>query len=98
MISEIDSATSQQATGVKEVNTAIAQMSEATQQNSTSANQTSTSANELSSQACDLRQLVQNLMCIIEGAGASAQNHDLAISTQGEKSTEASLPEIRLAS
>ncbi len=67
MISEIASASKEQAQGVSEINKAIAQMDQTTQKNSLSARESSGRAESLKLQAGNLSNAIQDLAVIVEG-------------------------------
>ncbi len=67
LISEITSATNEQAQGVDQVNTAVAQMDKVTQMNAASAEESASAAEELSAQAGALNHMVDDLTILIEG-------------------------------
>lgn len=67
MITEISSASLEQAAGVTEITKAVAQLDQVNQQNSSTSAQSSNSAQDLSKQAAQLNDLVKQLVQIIEG-------------------------------
>ncbi len=67
LISEITSATNEQAQGVDQVNTAVAQMDKVTQNNAATAEQAASAAEELSAQAAALNGMVDDLIAMVEG-------------------------------
>ncbi|MDR1534090.1 MAG: methyl-accepting chemotaxis protein [Planctomycetota bacterium] len=69
LIKEITSATNEQAQGVDQVNTAVAQMDKVTQQNAASAEESASASEELSRQADMLKQMIEELVIIVSGAG-----------------------------
>ena len=58
LVSEIAAASSEQAQGIDQVNTAVSQMDKITQQNAASAEESASAAEELSSQAAEMQGLV----------------------------------------
>lgn len=72
MVSEISSASQEQAQGVHEITKAIAQLDQVTQQNTSNSAESANAAGSLSSQAEMLNSLVQNLVQTIEGGEATA--------------------------
>jgi methyl-accepting chemotaxis protein len=70
LIKEITSATHEQAQGVDQVNTAVAQMDKVTQSNAASAEESASSSEQLSAQADALKNLVEDLLSLVAGAGA----------------------------
>jgi len=77
LVGEIAAASSEQAQGIDQVNTAVAQMDKVTQQNAASAEESASASEELSAQAEQMNQLVQDLVALVGGSssqrtGASA--------------------------
>ena len=70
LVENISAATSEQAQGVDQVNTAVAQMDHVTQANAASAEESSAAATELSDQSESLNELVSNLAALVYGAAA----------------------------
>ena len=68
LISEITTATNEQAQGVEQVNTAMAQMDKITQENAAAAEESASASEELSSQAEQLHGTVEELTLLVEGA------------------------------
>ncbi len=85
LITEITSATNEQAQGVDQVNTAVAQMDKVTQSNAATAEEAASAAEELTAQAGALSTMVDDLVALVEGkvgksgaaggASASAGHH-----------------------
>ena len=76
LISEIATATNEQAQGVEQVNIAVAQMDKVTQQNAANAQEAASVTRELSSQAEELDQVVEELINLVSGQkqGSSAKS------------------------
>ncbi len=72
LIGEITSATNEQAQGVDQVNTAVAQMDKVTQSNAATAEEAASAAEELSGQATALKDMVGDLIGMVEGADEKA--------------------------
>ncbi|MDR3212007.1 MAG: methyl-accepting chemotaxis protein [Planctomycetota bacterium] len=70
LITEITSATNEQAQGVDQVNTAVAQMDKVTQQNAASAEESASASEQLSAQAESLKAIVGELVVLVSGKGA----------------------------
>ncbi len=70
LITQIAAATTEQAQGVDQVNTAVAQMDKVTQQNAANAEETASASEELSAQAQALNGIVGDLIDIVQGTGA----------------------------
>lgn len=73
LVTEISSATQEQAQGVDQVNLSVAQMDKITQTNAATAEHSATTAAELSEQSGNLNSLIQGLASLIGGNSASAQ-------------------------
>ena len=67
MVSEISSASQEQAQGVHEITKAVSQLDQVTQQNTSSSAESANAAVSLSSQVEMLNSLIQNLVQVIEG-------------------------------
>ena len=74
MVGEIASASHEQAQGVSEINKAINQLDQVTHQNTTVAQQAATSAEALSEQSAELKQMVGDLFCLINGDAKQIQS------------------------
>ncbi len=85
LIAEITSATTEQAQGVDQVNTAVAQMDKVTQQNAATAEESASAAEELSAQASNLHDMVQDLISLVEGRARKNGNDMARIATGGGK-------------
>ncbi len=74
LIQDIAAATSEQAQGVDQVNTAVAQMDKVTQSNAASAEEAASAAEHLAGQVSALKSMVDNLISMVESrqAGESA--------------------------
>jgi methyl-accepting chemotaxis protein len=71
LMEEIAAASQEQAQGVEQVNQAMTQMETITQQNAASAEESASAAEELNAQADSMRQIVQKLSKLANGANAS---------------------------
>jgi methyl-accepting chemotaxis protein len=68
MVSEIASASNEQAQGVAEINKAMNQLDQVTQKNTSVAQQAATSSIQLTSQSTELRNMVQDLFYLVSGS------------------------------
>ncbi len=75
LISEIASASQEQATGVDQVNTAMAQMDKVTQQNAAAAEESASASEELSAQAKVLADMVGDLVSLVHGGNGNGNGH-----------------------
>ncbi|MDR3210362.1 MAG: methyl-accepting chemotaxis protein, partial [Planctomycetota bacterium] len=76
LITEITSATNEQAQGVDQVNTAVAQMDKVTQQNAATAEESASAAEELSAQAANLNDMVSDLVSLVRGGSSKGGNNN----------------------
>jgi methyl-accepting chemotaxis protein len=70
LVTEITTATNEQAQGIAQVNTAVAQMEKVTQGNAATAQQSASASAELSGQSRNLNDLIQGLASLIHGGSA----------------------------
>ncbi len=70
LISEIASASKEQAQGIEQVNTGVAEMDKVVQQNAANAEESASASEELSSQAVELSTIVEELLGMVGGASA----------------------------
>lgn len=78
VVEDISAATSEQAHGVDQVNSAVAQMDKVTQENAASAEQTASSSEELARQAARLEEMVGNLTRLASGSEAGTAQGNYA--------------------
>ena len=74
LIGEIAKASGEQAHGLSQLNTAVSQMDKVVQANAASAEESASAAEELDAQAISMRDLVGDLLLMVNG-GAGAGNH-----------------------
>ncbi len=67
LVSEIAIASSEQAQGIQQVNTAVMEMEKVTQQNATNAEESACSSEELNTQASQMKSVVKELSALING-------------------------------
>jgi methyl-accepting chemotaxis protein len=80
LASEVAASSQEQSQGIEQVNTAVSQMDKVTQSNAASAEESASAAEELNAQADSLKEAVQDLLCLVDGAGnAAAKSGRLAI-------------------
>jgi len=72
LVSEIAAASSEQAQGIDQVNTAMAQMDKVTQQNAANAEESASASEELSAQAEQMNEIVDQLAALVGGTGRDA--------------------------
>ncbi len=86
LVSEIAAASSEQAQGIDQVNTAMAQMDKVTQQNAANAEESASASEELSAQAEQMNEVVGQLSALVGGAGRDTGAKQPASSTPGKRS------------
>jgi hemerythrin-like metal-binding protein len=99
LAAELAGASSEQAQGIVQINSAVSQMDKVTQVNATSAEGNADSAKELSAQTNVLKQSVEELMRLVggdDGGSGSAVNsrHDQGIMQWNETQMTTSVPSI----
>jgi len=77
LLQGIAQASSEQAQGVEQINTAIAQMDRVTQENAASAEEAASAAHELSAQAEVVRRTVQDLLELVGGRSEAGRTHEV---------------------
>ena len=74
LVGEIAAASSEQAQGVEQINTAVTEMDKVVQQNAASAEESASASEELNAQAEQMKHMVQELMLLVEGHGRRRQS------------------------
>lgn len=72
LVSEVASASEEQAEGIEQINAAVSQMDQVTQSNAANAEESSSSSQQLSSQASQLSQMVKTLVSLVDGSKGNA--------------------------
>ncbi|HOK67880.1 MAG TPA: hypothetical protein PLV55_13845, partial [Anaerohalosphaeraceae bacterium] len=67
LVAEIAAASTEQAQGIEQINTAVSQMDKVTQQNAAAAEESASAAEELSAQAQQMYSVVQDLVNMVGG-------------------------------
>ncbi|WP_297426417.1 methyl-accepting chemotaxis protein [Clostridium sp.] len=70
LMDEVSAASQEQAQGISQINKAMSQMEIATQQNATTAEESASASEQLSAQTENLREVVHQLISIVEGQAA----------------------------
>jgi len=78
LVAEIAAASTEQAQGIEQINTAVSQMDKVTQQNAAAAEESASAAEELSAQAQQMQTIVQELVNMVGGRLLSASAADTA--------------------
>jgi methyl-accepting chemotaxis protein len=81
LVGEIAAASSEQAQGITQVNTAVNEVDKVTQQNAASAEESASAAEEINAQAEQMRAFVGELIALVGGANNAARNHTKASPT-----------------
>ena len=81
LIGEISAASSEQAQGIDEVNTAVSEMDKITQQNAAGAEESASASGELTHQAEQMKTIVQELSLLVRGSA----NEQKAVSVDGSR-------------
>jgi len=76
LISEIAAASQEQAQGIDQLNEAVAQMDKVTQQNAANAEESASASEELSAQAENVKNVVDQLVVLVEGNSGYGKNRD----------------------
>jgi methyl-accepting chemotaxis protein len=90
LVEEIAAASAEQAQGIDQINRAITEMDKVTQQVAASAEESASASEELSAQAETMRDIVRELMVLVEGVHGEAGRR--AESAQRQKRAPAQLP------
>jgi methyl-accepting chemotaxis protein len=69
LIDEIATASNEQAQGISQVSKAVAEMDKVTQRNAANAEESASAAEEMNAQALQMRQVVNELVALVEGQG-----------------------------
>jgi signal transduction histidine kinase len=92
LVSEIAAASQEQAQGIDQVNTTVSQMDKVTQQNAANAEESASASEELSAQAESMKEIVGQLVAMVEGAGsqttrsgaAKADHHSIRANVESQ--------------
>jgi methyl-accepting chemotaxis protein len=88
LVSEVAQASDQQASGVKQINTAVTQLDRLTQSTAANAEESASASEEMSSQATELDGLVGELVRLVHGRdGAQGEGGGAAAGPEGAEST-----------
>jgi len=69
LVAEIAAASSEQAQGIGQVNTAVTEMDRVTQQNAANAEESASASEEMNAQAHQMKGIVEELVALVGGAG-----------------------------
>lgn len=85
LINQISGASSEQAEGITQINTAVSQMDKVTQQNSANAEESASASEELNAQAVQLRDAVADLVTLVRGVNDDSYSSSPAPKRGGSK-------------
>ncbi len=91
LVDEIAAASSEQAQGIEQINTAVSQMDKITQQNAASAEESASAAEEMASQAQSMKEIVSGLQQIIGGQQSRQESRDTNKKQAGLKKAQPGL-------
>lgn len=76
IVAEIAQASSEQSSGIDQINEAVTQLDQTTQTNAASSEETAAAAEELNAQAHELRRVVAELVAMVEGGDPEDYQHE----------------------
>jgi methyl-accepting chemotaxis protein len=82
LLDEVAAASQEQAQGIAQINKAISQMEQVVQSNASTAEESASASEELSSQSINMKDIVNSLVVLVNGAGAIQQQAYAAIQTR----------------
>ena len=85
LLEEISVATNEQAQGVEQINKAVSQMEMALQSNASTADESASASRSLQEQAINVRDIVDSLIVLVDGADAANKNKKLMVPNVGRK-------------
>lgn len=80
---EIATASKEQSQGIDQINIAVSQIDSTTQKNSASAQESASAASQLNNEAAAMKKVARELVTIVNGGAASAQNSENINTTDG---------------
>lgn len=97
LLEEISVATNEQAQGVEQINKAVSQMEMALQSNASTADESASASRSLQEQAINVRDIVDSLIVLVDGADAVNKNKKLIAPSVGKKQITAKPPVKKIA-
>ncbi|OGI02646.1 MAG: hypothetical protein A2Y25_03140 [Candidatus Melainabacteria bacterium GWF2_37_15] len=85
LLDEISAASQEQAQGIAQINKAISQMEQVVQSNASTAEESASASEELTAQAGTMKEIVNSLIVLVNGAQAIHQHTHLALTTSDKK-------------
>ncbi len=73
LVAEIAAASTEQAQGIGQVNTAVTEMDRVTQQNAANAEESASASEEMNAQAHQMKSIVEELVALVGGAGSGSR-------------------------
>jgi methyl-accepting chemotaxis protein len=87
LVAEISAASTEQAQGIGQINTAVTELDKVTQQNAANAEESASAAEEMSAQAETMKGMVDELVAIV-GSSGKAQRADFGSGRHAQKSVK----------
>lgn len=97
LLEEISVATNEQAQGVEQINKAVSQMEMALQSNAATADESASASRSLQEQAINVRDIVDSLIVLVDGADAANKSKKLIAPSVGRKQIAAKPPAKKIA-
>lgn len=92
LVDEITAASQEQAQGIEQINKAILQMDQVTQNTASNAEESASASEELNAQAESMKEAVQSLIALINGASAGTFNPAIAAPSYSHKQPKRPTP------
>ena len=92
LLDEVAAASQEQAQGIAQINKAISQMEQVVQSNASTAEESASASEELSSQAVNMKDIVNSLVALVNGANAIQEQTYVALSNNAQN--QRNLPNI----
>jgi methyl-accepting chemotaxis protein len=89
---EIATASKEQSQGIDQINIAVSQIDSTTQKNSASAEESASAASQLNNEAGAMKKVANELVAIVNGGAASAQNNENINTPDKPKSSKKQMP------
>jgi methyl-accepting chemotaxis protein len=99
LVAEISAASSEQAQGIGQINTAVTELDKVTQQNAANAEESASAAEEMSAQAEAMKAMVNELQSLVGGSGKAKRadehsGHHAAISVKPHKEIASAIKKL----
>ena len=97
LVAEISAASTEQAQGIDQVNTAVAEMDKVVQNNAASAEESASAAEEMNAQAEQMKSMIEGLMALVDGTSTGNGGNFKDVSLYSSASLKTNKPMIRSA-